>query len=127
MVKTAAGTATPIFTVRMGTLGTTADAAILTLTFAAGTAAVDTGIFELWVNFRTVGSGTSAVIQGVIICHHHLAATGLTTTGAAGVGVIVGTSAGFDSTTPKILGVSFNGGTSFSGTNTLCQAQLIMP
>ena len=127
MTKTGAGTATPIFIVRMGTAGTTADAAILTLTFGAGTAVADTGVFELWVNFRTVGSGTSAVIQGVIVCHHHLAATGLTTTGAAGAGIIVGTSAGFNSTTPTILGVSFNGGTSFSGTNTLCQAQLIMP
>src|SRR6185312_8106307 len=60
MVKTAAGTATPIFTVRMGTLGTTGDAVIAQLNFAAGTAAVDTGWFEVYVVFRTVGSGTTA-------------------------------------------------------------------
>jgi hypothetical protein len=42
MVKTAAGTATPIVTVRIGTAGTTADTGLITFTFAAGTAAVDT-------------------------------------------------------------------------------------
>src|SRR5262245_4958764 len=125
MVKTAAGTATFIITVRMGTAGTTSDTAILTLTYGAGTAAVDTGMFEVWVTFRTVGSGTSAVIQGVTQCAHHLAATGLVSTGASGTGIILGTSAGFNSTTPTIIGLSVNGGTSFSGTNTLVQAQLV--
>lgn len=122
MVKTAAGTATFIAQVRMGTLGTTGDASVLTLTFAAGTAAIDTGIFDLCVTFRTVGSGTAAVIQGVISCAHHLAATGLVSTGASGMGIILGTSAGFNSTTQTIIGLSINGGASFSGTNTLVRA-----
>jgi hypothetical protein len=127
MAKTAAGVATPILTVRMGTLGTTADASILVLTFPAGTAAIDTGIFEVWLNFRSVGSGTSAVIQGVAEVRHNQVTTGLVNTVTGSTEVIVGTSAGFASTTQTILGVSFNGGTAFSGTNTLCQAQLIMP
>ena len=127
MAKTAAGVATPILTVRMGTLGTTGDAAILTLTFPAGTAAADTGLFELWVNFRTVGAGTSAVIQGAAEIRHNNTTTGLVNTVTGSTEVIVGTSAGFASTTQTVLGVSFNGGASFSGTNTLCQAQLIMP
>lgn len=122
MTKTAAGTATPILIVRMGTAGTTADTAILTFTGAVGTAAVDAGVIEVAVTFRTVGSGTTAVIQGVFECRHNLAATGLISTGAAGIGVIVGTSSGFDSTTPTIIGASFNGGTSFAGTSTLVQA-----
>ena len=122
MTKTNVGTAAFTVTVRMGTLGTTGDASVLSLAFAAGTAAVDTGLFELLVNFRTVGSGTSAVIQGAIQCTHHLAATGLITTGASGTGIILGTSAGFNSTTQTILGISVNGGASFSGTNTLVQA-----
>jgi hypothetical protein len=122
MVKTNAGTATFALIVRMGTLGTTGDAAILTLTYAAGTAAVDTGLFELLVTFRTVGSGTSAVIQGALQCTHHLAATGLISTGASGTGIILGTSAGFNSTTQTIIGISVNGGASFSGTKTLVQA-----
>ena len=124
MTKTAAGTATFIAIVRMGTLGTVGDAAILTLTFGAGTAAIDTGIFELWATFRTVGSGTSAVIAGMIECRHALAATGLVSTGASGLGLITGTSAGFNSTTQTVIGLSINGGASFSGTNTLVQASL---
>ncbi len=122
MVKTGAGTATPILIVRMGTLGTTGDAAIATLTWAAGTAAVDTGVFDVAAVFRTVGSGTSAVIQVMGRCTHHLAATGLTTTGASGTGIILATSAGFNSTTQTIIGLSFNGGASFSGTNTYVYA-----
>ena len=126
MAKTAAGVATPIITVRMGTLGTTADASVLALTFGAGTAAADTGIFELLLTFRTVGSGTAAVVQGVARCSHNLVATGLTSTGAGGVGILTGTSAGFNSTTQTVIGVSFNGGASFSGTCTLVQAALDM-
>ena len=124
MVKTAAGTATPAIVIRMGTLGTTGDAAILTFTFGAGTAAADTGIFDVVVTFRTVGSGTSAVIQGVACCSHALATTGLVSTGASGAGIIVGTSSGFNSTTQTIIGASFNGGASFSGTCTLVQSEL---
>jgi hypothetical protein len=124
MVKTAAGTAALTITVRMGTLGTVSDAAILALAFAAGTAAGDTGLFEVRVTFRTVGSGTSAVMQGVTRCTHHLAATGLISTGASGTGIITGVSAGFNSTTQTIIGLSVNGGASFSGTNTLVQASL---
>lgn len=124
MVKTAAGTATFVATVRYGTAGTTSDAAILTFTFTAGTAAADTGTFELWLHFRTVGSSTSAVVVGTIQCRHHLAATGLTTLGAAGMGQITTVSSGFSSTPAgSILGVSINGGASFSGTNTIVEAQ----
>lgn len=122
MVKTAAGVATFIITLRMGTLGTTGDAAIMTFTFAAGTAAVDTGQFDVIATFRTIGSGTSAVIQGIAKVVHHLAATGLVSTGASGSGIIVGTSAGFNSTTQTIIGLSVNGGAAFSGTNTLVAA-----
>jgi hypothetical protein len=109
----------------MGTLGTTADAAVLTLTFGAGTAAADTGLFDVLVTFRTVGSGTSAVVQGIARCTHHLAATGLVSTGASGTGIMLGTSAGFNSTTQTIIGLSVNGGAAFSGTNTLVQAWVI--
>ena len=123
MVKTAAGTATAIVNVRFGTAGTTADTAILTFTFAAGTAVADTGKFELWAVFRTVGSGTSAVVTGTIGCSHALAATGLISTGASGYGQFTTVSSGFNSTVAgSIIGVSFNGGTSFSGTNTIVEA-----
>lgn len=125
MVKTAAGSAAFAIIVRMGTLGTTGDAAILTLTYGAGTNVVDTGLFGVEVVFRTVGSGTSAVIQGVTQCPHALAATGLHSTGVSGWGAIIGTSAGFNSTTQTIIGLSVSGGASFSGTNTLVQASAL--
>lgn len=115
MTKTAAGVAAPILIVRMGTAGTTADAAILTLTGPAQTAAADTGWFEVTVEFRSVGSGTSAVIAGAYMVSHNLGATGLA--GSAQVSTNSAASAGFNSTTSNIIGVSFNGGASFVGTN----------
>lgn len=123
MVKTAAGTATPIVVVRIGALGTTADAAILTFTFAAGTAAVDTGTIVVTAHFRI--SGTAAVLVGTCEIRHALAATGITSTGASGQGQIAVVSSAFDATIANtVIGVSFNGGTSFAGTNTLVEAEL---
>jgi hypothetical protein len=119
MTKTAAGVATPIITVRMGTLATTGDAAIAVLTFGAGTAAVDLSVIDININFRTVGSGTSAVISVDGFILHQTA--GLT---PAGNGMIFSTSSGFNSTTQTKLGLSFNGGASFAGTCHLIQSEL---
>lgn len=122
MVKTAAGTAAAALAIRVGTLGTTGDTARLTFTFGAGTAAVDTGIFEVEAHYRNVGG--SAVLVGYATCRHHLAATGLISTGASGIGILPVTSGAFDSTVASlIIGASFNGGAAFSGTNTLVQAE----
>lgn len=124
MTKTAAGTATAEVNVRFGTNGSTADTAELTFTFAAGTADADTGIFEVWAHFRSVGA--SGVLVGMCRCTHHLAVTGLVSTGASGTGIILVTSSAFDTTVANsILGVSFNGGASFSGINTVVQSRLV--
>lgn len=124
LVKTAAGTATLAITLRLGNAGTTADTGLITFTFGAGTAAVDTGTFEVYGHFRTVGSGTAAVIVAESYCSHALAATGLISTGGSGVGQITTVSSGFDSTTANgVLGLSVNGGASFSGTNTIVEAE----
>lgn len=121
--KTAAGTAAPVITVRMGTTGTTSDAAILVFTLGAGTAAIDAGVFNIWAVFRTVGSGTSAVLQGNIALTSNLATTGLSNA----VKAKQVTSSGFNSTTSSsIIGVSYNGGTSASHTVELVQAQLLL-
>lgn len=125
MTKTAAGTAAFTLTVRMGTAAAIGDASVLALAFGAGTAAVDTGVFEVWVTFTSVGSGTSAIINGRTRCTHHLAATGLVSTGASGIGIVLGTSAGFNSTTQTAIGVSVNGGASFAGTLTLVESRLV--
>lgn len=126
MVKTAAGTAAPVVNIRFGTAGTTADASICTMTFGAGTAAADTGKFTVVVTFRSAGSGTTAVVVGSTMINHFLAATGLTSTGASGMGQITTVGGGFNSTVANsTIGVSFNGGASFSGTNTFVQARLL--
>jgi hypothetical protein len=126
MVKTGAGTATPIAIVRFGTAGTVADTARLTFTFTAGSAAVDTGIFELWAHWRTVG--TSSVMVGVMSLNHALAATGLTTGGTGGQFQVSVVSSAFDSTVANsFIGVSFNGGAAFDGTCSLVEAEMRNP
>ncbi len=122
MTKTAAGTATPIVTLRYGTAGSVSDTALATFTFGAGTAAADTGIFYLDCIYRSVGSGTSAVIAGNVSLTSNLSTTGLSNA----VKARVATSSSHDSTTANTyLGVSFNGGTSFSGTCTFVAAELL--
>ena len=126
MVKTAAGTAAFTVNLRIGTGGgVVGDTSVASYAFAVGTAAVDTGRFVLEAYFRTVGSGTSAVIVGSLSCQHALAATGLITTGASGFGAVTNVSSGFDSTiAATTIGISVNGGASFSGTNTYVEAFL---
>lgn len=126
MVKTAAGTGAFTINIRFGTAGTTADASICSMAFAAGTAAADTGKFTVVGTLRSAGSGTSAVMVGSAMCNHALASTGLISTGASGTGQITTVGAGFNSTTSSAyLGISINGGASFSGTNNYVQARLL--
>jgi len=110
--KTAAGTATPAINLRFGTAGTTADTSRGTFTFSAGTAATDQ--FKLYIRalFRTVGSGTSAVIAS------SCAVDSQPTTGFTSLlHAIWQVSAGFDSTVANSqIGVSVNGGASASWT-----------
>lgn len=122
MVKTAAGTAQFTITIRVGTAGSTSDTSRLSFAFAAGTAAVDTGVFVVEVLIRNAGA--SAVGVGYCSCQHHLAATGLISTGASGSGILIVTSSSFDATVESlIIGASVNGGSSFSGTNVLVEAE----
>lgn len=105
--KTGAGVATAIFSVRVGTAGSTADTARLTLTLPAQTAVVDTGFFDITAILRNVGA--SGVMAGFIaLVHNTGAATGLA--GAISP-VIEATGSAFD-TTPanQIVGVSCNPG-----------------
>ena len=126
MAKTTAGTAAPVVTIYVGTNGTTSDTAAQTITWGAATGVADTGTFEVWVNFRAVGA--SATISSVGKCAHNLAATGLTSTGAAGVGVVSNsTSSTFSSSAATKIGIAFNGGVSYSGTNNIVQAYYSQP
>lgn len=105
--KTAAGLVAPIFNIRTGTAGTTADTARVTFTSSGvQTAAVDSGMVEIDGIFTAIGA--SAVLRGDIRMDHVLAdATGLGTFRYQQV-----TSAAFDATPAgTIIGVSCNPGT----------------
>lgn len=122
VTKTAAGTATPIIAVRYGTGGTTSDTALLTFTFGNGTAATDKGTFELWIHFRTVGSGTSAVITGICKNNHDGSTAGIQN--LSEVVTLVAVSSGFNSTPANSgIGISVNGGTSAAWTITTVQSE----
>lgn len=121
VTKTTAGTATPIIYIRVGTAGTVSDAAVATLTFGAGTAAVDAGVFEVICSFRSVGA--SAVMQCISRLTTNLTTTGLSNAKKA----ILATSSGFNSTTASLgIGVSYKAGTSAAHTIQLVSAELIM-
>jgi len=120
VTKTAAGTATPIVQVRFGTAGSTADVSRASMTFPAQTAAVDDGMFEVFVVFRTLGA--AGVVQAVAQLKHRQSVTGLATLVSPSVAT---TSAGFDTTVASSrIGVSVNGGTSAAWTANLVQAEL---
>lgn len=121
VTKTAAGVAAPVIQVRFGTAGSVADVARCTLTFAAQTAVIDEGVFEVEVIFRTVGA--AAVVQAVGILMHRLSVTGLS---VDVTGVKFSTSAAFDSTVANsIIGLSVNGGASAAWTVAVVSAELV--
>jgi len=122
VAKTAAGTATPLIRVRFGAAGTTADTQLLLFTFGAGTAAADEGQFEIACTFRSVGSGTSAVLAGICTLTSNLTTTGLSNAIKSRNAV----SAGFNSTLASAkIGVTVNGGTSAAWTVNIVQADLL--
>jgi hypothetical protein len=120
VVKTAAGVAAPVIIIRAGTLGTTSDAAVCTLTFAAQTGVIDQGEFDIEGNFNAVGA--SAVVSGSGRLSHGLATTGLNVTATNSFITAVGSS--FDSSLVTRVGVSVNGGTSAAWTISNVQSEL---
>jgi hypothetical protein len=119
--KTAAGAAAPQITLRFGTAGTVADAALCVMTFPVQTAAADDGRFSLEVTFRSVGAGT-AVVQSVAALTHTLLSSGLANSPGP---VRRATSAPFNSTLAgAVIGVSVNGGALAAWTVSLVQASL---
>lgn len=129
VTKTAAGTGTPTVNVRFGTAGTTSDASRCLFTWpAANTAVADEMKLTVHGTFRSVGSGTSAVIEGMMSAEHELTTTGFGGTGL-GANIIVNTTGGgFDSTVASsILSVSVNSGTAGAWTFRQCHAILENP
>ena len=120
--KTAAGTATPVYSIRIGANATTADTAQLQLTGPAQTAATDVGVLTLLVTIRSVSA--AGVIQGTALWSHQTATTGFATNAN---GAVEGTSAGFDNSAlgGQYIGLSINGGASASWTVTQCLAEAL--
>jgi hypothetical protein len=110
-VTKTAGTATPVYTIRIGANQTIADASRLVITGPAQTAVADTGFVRVMVTVRSVS--TVGVLQGLVWLQHNLAATGLANT-PAGFSLVQATSAGFDNTAlqGQFIGLSVNPGAS---------------
>lgn len=121
LTKTAAGIATPTYTLRYGTAGTAGDAARCSFTqTSAQTAAADTAWIELLGTFRVFSS--VAVIVATIRVTHDLASTGFVARAGYVQNVVSGT---FDATVANSkIGMSINGGASASWTLQQCIAQL---
>lgn len=121
ITKTAAGVATPVFNVRVGAAGSTADTSRLTYTGVAQTAVIDTAYLEVQCTFRVVGA--SAILASWLRFDHDLASTGFANATRGFQGQSVSTA--FDSTAANTgIGVSINGGTSAAWTIQQCVPEL---
>jgi hypothetical protein len=111
LTKTA-GTGTPVWKLYKGTLGTTGDVAIATLTQAAsGTSVTDTAIYRIEAVLRNVGA--AGIMLFSVDMTHVLATTGFSTLGA---NVQQVASSSFVTTDPSlIIGLSWNHGTAGAG------------
>lgn len=125
MQKTAAGVAAPTIIVRIGTLGTTGDAAIVTFTGAAQTAAADIGFVEILLTIRTIGAAATSQIA-VTMQRNVAGAAGLSGVTVGGTNVNTAAGATFNSTTASlIIGVSLNYGASVALTTDTVEAELL--
>jgi hypothetical protein len=125
--KTAAGLVAPTINLRIGTsgVGAVGDASRLLFTFPTQTAAIDEGLFQIYAGFRSVGSGTSAVMAGAAVLNHELIANTSTGLSSQANPVVTAVGSGFDSTTGVVIGASVNGGTAAAWTIVLVQADLV--
>ena len=116
VTKTAAGsTAGCAVLVKLGTLGTTGDATILTFTFGTPTGVVDTAVIDVTVIIRGPLSA-SCIATGVARLTHQLDATGFSTLHTEVKQV---TSSTFDATTANLIaGLSITTTTSSAWTIT---------
>lgn len=118
--KTNAGTATPIYNIRIGTGRTTSDTSRLTLTGPAQTAVVDSG--SLWVKVTVNTTGSATVLHGTAWWNHQGTAANTTTQGVGfannGTGHVSLTSAAFTGSNlgGQYVGLSINGGASAAWT-----------
>lgn len=109
--KTAAGTVALIFLVKIGTLGTTGDTTLFTITLGVGTAAVDTGWMDLTVICRGPLSSSGLFLLEAMF-DHSLATTGINNVQRQTQQTV---SSAFDVTTASlILGLAVTTGASWA-------------
>jgi hypothetical protein len=120
--KTAAGTATPVYSIRIGANRTTGDTARLQITGPAQTAAADVGLLTLMVTVRSVSA--TGVLQGTTAWAHNGAAVGFCNNDA---GAVEATSAAFDNSAlgGSYVGLSIDGGASAAWTLTQIVAEAL--
>jgi hypothetical protein len=121
LTKTA-GTAVPVFTVRIGTLGTTGDASICAFTgFAGATSATDTAWVDILGIIRTTGA--AATSEWAIRATHALDITGFANLRSIDERKDGST---FNSTAASlIVGATFNHGTAGAGNIEMVTAELV--
>lgn len=98
ITKTAAGIAASTYDIAIGVAGTTADAAVVSFTKPAGTAAIDEGKIVIEAIVRSIGAAGVMVAEFSLI--HNLAATGHATIPCVVVNTV---SAGFDTTVAALF------------------------
>jgi hypothetical protein len=125
--KTAAGTATPIYNIRIGAARTTGDTVRLALTGPAQTAIADIGTLYVMATIRNIGA--SGVLQASAWWVHRGTAASTTVSGVGfandTTGHVEGTSAGFDNSAlaGQYMGLSVNSGAAGVWTVTQVWAQ----
>ena len=122
ILKTGAGVATFTVSLRVGTAGTTSDTAITTFSVGAGTAVADQGQVEVIFILRSTGLSAAWAARGTFM-HNNTSNAGLwpAPTIILGGFAVSGTTINTGSATT--IGLSINGGTSFSGTVGMVEAQ----
>lgn len=124
VTKTGAGTAAASWVLRMGTNGSTGDAAIITNSLGAQTAVVDTGIVDIFVTFTSPGATANTFYANNLT---HNIANGLwpfaagVTIGAPGIGTA------FNSTAVTKIGLSWIPGSGSTHTVAVLTADLLRP
>lgn len=123
--KTAAGTATGIIKIRIGTAGAIGDTAISTVTLPAQTAAVDECDILIEGVIRYVDPNT--FFTGKLVLTHKLAATGFINAASHIEQINVSGAASVAGGGPYYLGISMNGGASAAWTGLGCTAEIEYP
>lgn len=121
VTKTAAGVASPVWLLRVGTAGSIADVSRCTFTsLSAQTAAVDAGFIEITAVLRNTGA--AGVLAGILMMIHNGNTLGLA---SSPIIVVQNTSAGFDTTVANLkIGISVNPGAAGVWTHQVIVAEM---